>query len=133
MFPINSYFISILAQVKSNQLDEIPRNAQNFTLEHMKMGSRDSYICLIPKAPEHIPPPPEDDSNADTTPARSWALLQPLAGKCLYVCTTLPSKMSVHSNLIFFTKSIVKDGSLIPTVITMKFDNSKNLFPSKPV
>ncbi|PPQ70956.1 hypothetical protein CVT24_009956 [Panaeolus cyanescens] len=62
----------------------LPNSSQNFTLEHMKMGPRDSYICLIPKPPEHVPAPQEEDSNADMTPARSWSLLQPLSGTCLY-------------------------------------------------
>ncbi|KDR81520.1 hypothetical protein GALMADRAFT_239520 [Galerina marginata CBS 339.88] len=56
----------------------------NYTLEHMKMGQRDSYLCLIPKPLDNIPTVPDDDSDADVTPARSWSLLQPLAGTCLY-------------------------------------------------
>ena len=39
-----------------------------------------------------IPPPPVentsiplDDSSTDITPARTWSLLQPLSGTCLYV------------------------------------------------
>ncbi|PPQ86866.1 hypothetical protein CVT25_012585 [Psilocybe cyanescens] len=55
-----------------------------YTLEHMRMGPRDSYICLIPKPLDNTPPLQEDDSDADMTPARSWSLLQPLTGTCLY-------------------------------------------------
>jgi protein OS-9 len=56
----------------------------NVTLEHMKMGPDDSYICLIPPPPE-IPAPPLEEQQEDVKPAQSWALLKPLSGKCLYV------------------------------------------------
>lgn len=56
----------------------------NYTLEHMKMGPRDSYLCLIPKPLDNIPAVQQQDSDADVTPARSWSLLQPLSGTCLY-------------------------------------------------
>ncbi|KAF9005568.1 hypothetical protein BDQ17DRAFT_1353386 [Cyathus striatus] len=50
----------------------------------MKMGNKDAYICLIPKAPETPAFPEEHEAEADITPARSWSLLQPLTGTCLY-------------------------------------------------
>ncbi|KAJ3505524.1 hypothetical protein NMY22_g17555 [Coprinellus aureogranulatus] len=50
----------------------------------MKMGSKDSYICYIPKPPVSTPPRQEDQSEPDVTPARSWSLLQPLSGTCIY-------------------------------------------------
>ncbi|KAF8163220.1 hypothetical protein B0H34DRAFT_794953 [Crassisporium funariophilum] len=56
----------------------------NYTLEHMRMGPRDSYICLIPKPLDSIPSFTEEESDVDVTPARSWSLLQPLSGTCLY-------------------------------------------------
>lgn len=58
----------------------------NYTLEHMKMGPRDSYLCLIPHPSVNIPSLEEDDLDIGVTPARSWSLLQPLSGSCLYVC-----------------------------------------------
>lgn len=59
-----------------------PSHASDYALEHMKIGSRMSYVCLIP-------PPPEDTATADepstdVTPVDSWSLLQPLMGTCLY-------------------------------------------------
>lgn len=58
----------------------------NYTLEHMKMGPRDSYLCLIPHPLDNISSLEEDDLDIGVTPARSWSLLQPLSGTCLYVC-----------------------------------------------
>jgi protein OS-9 len=55
----------------------------NVTLERMQMGPDDSYICLIPPAPES--PASQAEEQEDATPAQSWALLKPLSGKCLYV------------------------------------------------
>ncbi|OBZ75536.1 Protein OS-9 [Grifola frondosa] len=55
----------------------------NYTLEHMRLGSKTSYLCLIPPPPEDSPA--TDDPQSDvTTPVHSWSLLQPLAGTCLY-------------------------------------------------
>lgn len=56
----------------------------NVTLEHMKMGPNESYLCLIPPSPDS-PTPQVEDPEEDLTPIQSWSLLQPLAGKCLYV------------------------------------------------
>ncbi|CAA7271783.1 unnamed protein product [Cyclocybe aegerita] len=61
-----------------------PYVSANYTLEHMKMGSRDSYICLIPKSVDNGPALKDEVSDAEVTPARSWSLLQPLSGTCLY-------------------------------------------------
>jgi len=47
------------------------------------MGPDDSYICLIPPAPQS-PAPPLEEQQEDIIPAKSWALLKPLSGKCLY-------------------------------------------------
>ncbi|TFK76535.1 hypothetical protein BDN72DRAFT_954258 [Pluteus cervinus] len=55
-----------------------------YTLERMKLGPNDSFLCLIPK-PLDIPHLPLDEEpEAEITPARSWSLLQPLTGSCLY-------------------------------------------------
>ncbi|KAI0780806.1 glucosidase II beta subunit-like protein-domain-containing protein [Trametes elegans] len=55
----------------------------NYTLQHMKLGPKASYLCLIPPTPQD-PPPVEDTPSDVTTPVHSWSLLQPLSGKCLY-------------------------------------------------
>lgn len=57
--------------------------AEDYALEYLKMGP-DEYLCLIPKPLE--PPPPEEEPEDEITPARSWSLLLPLTGTCLYVC-----------------------------------------------
>ncbi|KAJ4488099.1 hypothetical protein J3R30DRAFT_3654443 [Lentinula aciculospora] len=55
-----------------------------YSLEHMKMGPRDSYLCLVPKALDLSSPSSDYNSDEEITPARSWSLLQPLSGSCLY-------------------------------------------------
>lgn len=77
---------SVLAPVEylSMYIDELQANHSqylNITLEHMKMGPDDSYICLIPP-PESSAPSEEQE---EVTPVQSWALLKPLSGRCLYV------------------------------------------------
>jgi len=67
-------------------LEPLPITTANYTLEHMKLGPRDSYICLIPEPPDISPPTTEDVSDSEVSPARSWSLLHPLDGTCLYVC-----------------------------------------------
>ncbi|KAJ7098009.1 hypothetical protein B0H15DRAFT_1009151 [Mycena belliarum] len=62
--------------------EDAPDASDDYTLEHLKMGPRTEYLCLIPKALDA--PPPEDDTEDDSTPAHSWSLLLPLAGTCLY-------------------------------------------------
>ncbi|KIK59777.1 hypothetical protein GYMLUDRAFT_44231 [Collybiopsis luxurians FD-317 M1] len=65
----------------------LPVSSENnlpYSLEHMKMGPRDSYLCLIPKPLDLSPPPSDADPDEDFAPARSWSLLQPLSGTCLY-------------------------------------------------
>ncbi|KAJ3984450.1 hypothetical protein F5890DRAFT_1516691 [Lentinula detonsa] len=55
-----------------------------YSLQHMKMGPRDSYLCLVPKPLNLSPTTSDDDPGEEITPARSWSLLQPLSGSCLY-------------------------------------------------
>ena len=106
----------------------------NYTLEHMKMGPRDSYICLIPKPLDTIPSFTDDDLDTDVTPTRSWSLLQPLAGTCLYVCCLLPLESRSTYNLNSSSlHSTVKGGLLTLTATTMKSDNLKKSFPRMPV
>ncbi len=58
----------------------------SYSLEQMKMGPNDSYLCLIPKP---LDPPassaPEAEAELEVSPAHSWSLLEPLTGSCLYV------------------------------------------------
>ncbi|KAI9065159.1 hypothetical protein FKP32DRAFT_1610865 [Trametes sanguinea] len=55
----------------------------NYTLQHMKLGPKSSFVCLIPPPPQE-PPAVEDPPTDVSTPVHSWSLLQPLSGKCLY-------------------------------------------------
>jgi len=65
--------------------DRLPSDpSTNFTLELMKMGSHDSYICLVPGPLDIDPPTTDDQPTANASPARTWSLLQPLTGTCLY-------------------------------------------------
>lgn len=73
-------------RISSNDDDDHsePQPYSDYTLEHMRMGHNDSYLCLIPKAldpPVSTTPEPE----LDISPAHSWSLLEPLNGNCLYV------------------------------------------------
>ena len=63
----------------------IKRPSQSHKLELMKMGPRDSYLCLIPPPPIDNSSAPTDEATTDVTPVHTWSLLQPLAGSCLYV------------------------------------------------
>ncbi|KIY50942.1 hypothetical protein FISHEDRAFT_5801, partial [Fistulina hepatica ATCC 64428] len=56
---------------------------RSYSLELMKMG-KDSYLCYIPKPPETTASQADDVADIEMTPARSWSLLQPLTGTCLY-------------------------------------------------
>lgn len=59
--------------------------ATNYTLQRMRMGPQNSYLCFIPKpsdAASHRTQ--EEQVDDDQTPARTWSLLQPLSGTCLY-------------------------------------------------
>ncbi|KAI3610379.1 misfolded glycoproteins degradation protein [Moniliophthora roreri] len=80
--------------------------ATSYSLEHMRMGPRDSYLCYIP-APLDLPPPSSEENEHtqpdEVTTAHSWSLLQELSGICLYA------------------------GSLTHIVTTAKYVNSKNL------
>ncbi|KAG7452600.1 uncharacterized protein BT62DRAFT_989723 [Guyanagaster necrorhizus] len=72
--------------IESGDAEETtPKFQERYSLEHMKLGPRDSYLCLIPPPllpPSESPLPPSQEE--DATPAHSWSLLQPLSGSCLY-------------------------------------------------
>jgi len=98
-----------------------------FTLELLKLGIRDSYVCLVPKPLDNTSSPPlEEQSDTGLTPAGGWALLKPLAGTCLYVCN-LEALL-----VISFSEPITSTGIHgLPTriVIITKYVNLKNWCP----
>ncbi|KZV84419.1 hypothetical protein EXIGLDRAFT_727223 [Exidia glandulosa HHB12029] len=51
-------------------------------VQHMRFGSAASYVCLIP--PARALPHPSEELEPAPTPSKTWELLQPLSGKCLY-------------------------------------------------
>ncbi|KAI0647168.1 glucosidase II beta subunit-like protein-domain-containing protein [Trametes meyenii] len=63
--------------------DAAPTPEPQYALQHMKLGPKSSYVCLIPPPPKE-PPQVEDAATDVSTPVHSWSLLQPLSGKCLY-------------------------------------------------
>ncbi|OSC99033.1 hypothetical protein PYCCODRAFT_1453986 [Trametes coccinea BRFM310] len=74
---------SIEAGDDSAPSDAASGQRPNYTLQHMKMGPKSSFVCLIPPPPQE-PPAVEDTPTDVSTPVHSWSLLQPLSGKCLY-------------------------------------------------
>ncbi|KAH9079467.1 hypothetical protein EDB83DRAFT_2342786 [Lactarius deliciosus] len=59
------------------------KSTQDHTIELMKMGPRDTYLCFIPPSPKQEPQPPEE-TITEVAASHSWSLLQPLDGTCLY-------------------------------------------------
>ncbi|KAJ7582887.1 hypothetical protein C8J56DRAFT_955982 [Mycena floridula] len=68
----------------SDSASLVPEPAASYSLEHMHMGPRDSYLCFIPEPLDLPPPPPDEEVDDNVTPAHSWSLLQDLSGTCLY-------------------------------------------------
>ena len=89
----------------------------------MKLGPRDSYLCLIPPSTEQNSPAPED-SHTEWTPAQGWSLLQPLTGSCIYVRPSLGLSIP-HRAILDAASSIDKAGSHTPTVTTHMSVNSE--------
>ncbi|KNZ74197.1 OS-9 like protein [Termitomyces sp. J132] len=68
-----------------DSLDPTPQPSVNYTLEQIRLGSKDSYLCLIPRVDVTVRPASNDDSSDfEFVSSRSWSLLQPLSGTCLY-------------------------------------------------
>ncbi|KAG8707247.1 Protein OS-9 [Ceratobasidium sp. 394] len=61
--------------------DARSRSTGQHRLEHMRLGPGKEYLCLIPP-PDAGSAPPEDPPPSH--PSKTWSLLQPLSGKCLY-------------------------------------------------
>jgi protein OS-9 len=61
-------------------------DAPGYRLEHMKMGPKLSFLCLLP--PPLVPDEPDleaVEAEQAVDPVYAWSLLQPLSGHCLYV------------------------------------------------
>lgn len=99
----------------------------------MSLGPKQSYICLVPKPIESPQVLQDDDFNVEINPARSWSLLQPLTGTCLYVCISY-----CHNNYFlseFFLSiwaSIGKAGLPTHIVTTTKCVSLRSLFRLTP-
>jgi len=78
------------------------------------MGPRDSYLCLIPHPLHTIPLLEEDDLDIGVTPARSWSLLQPLSGTCLYHRQGWFTYSYCHNQEIRQFKELIPPHSRIP-------------------
>ncbi|KAG8748719.1 Protein OS-9 [Ceratobasidium sp. 414] len=59
------------------------RSTAGHRLEHMRLGPGKEYLCLIPP-PDEGSAPFEDPAPPPSHPSKTWGLLQPLSGKCLY-------------------------------------------------
>ncbi|KAG8776059.1 Protein OS-9 [Ceratobasidium sp. 428] len=59
------------------------RSTSGLRLEHMRLGPEKEYLCLIPP-PDEGSAPVEDPAPPPSHPSKTWSLLQPLSGKCLY-------------------------------------------------
>ncbi|KAG9125993.1 Protein OS-9 [Ceratobasidium sp. 392] len=59
------------------------RSTSGHRLEHMRLGPEKEYLCLIPP-PDEGSAPYEDPAPPPSHPSKTWSLLQPLSGKCLY-------------------------------------------------
>ncbi|THU86416.1 hypothetical protein K435DRAFT_842873 [Dendrothele bispora CBS 962.96] len=93
-----------------------PGDASSSTssLELLKMGPRDSYLCLIPE-PLQLPPLPDEiPDDVALTPAHSWSLLQPLTGTCLYHRQGWFTYSYCHNNQIRQFKELIQPHSHIP-------------------
>jgi hypothetical protein len=112
-------------------LNQFPSDPNPPSLEFMKIGPRYSYLCLIPQPPTN-PPPPDDEPDTQLTPVRSWSLLQPLSGTCLYVRSLLTS---FHSLPLIYTTFISTDrvGSRIHIVTMNKSVNLKSYLTRTPI
>lgn len=79
---------SIYKEIGSRQDDDLapaaarPSAPSAPTLQHMRLGPQE-YLCLLLPPPD-IPASP-DDTLQTAQPTRTWELLQPLEGTCLYV------------------------------------------------
>ncbi|KAF5365602.1 hypothetical protein D9758_003228 [Tetrapyrgos nigripes] len=94
--------------------DSLPSSA-SYSLELLKMGPRDSYLCLIPD-PLELPPEPAEDLESESalTPAHTWSLLQPLTGTCLYHRQGWFTYSYCHNDEIRQFKELIQPHSHIP-------------------
>ncbi|KAF9227518.1 hypothetical protein BS17DRAFT_877747 [Gyrodon lividus] len=66
---------------ETGTLQEAPKFA--YSLEHMRMGPDNAFLCLIPPARDNGASAPAE-FDGDEALRNSWSLLQPLSGMCLY-------------------------------------------------
>ncbi|KAL4068011.1 hypothetical protein J3A83DRAFT_4097720 [Scleroderma citrinum] len=57
-------------------------NAVDYTLEFMKIGPDNDFLCLVP--PPRNASPVSEELDRNEVIRNGWSLLQPLTGKCLY-------------------------------------------------
>jgi hypothetical protein len=100
----------------------IPENF-GYILKHMKMGSDNEFICLIPPARD-TPIPAQENLDHDAILSNGWSLLEPLSGKCLYVGHL--AYYQSETSLTICLCSTGSRGSLIHTVTIRKSGSSKN-------
>ncbi|KAJ2936729.1 hypothetical protein H1R20_g360, partial [Candolleomyces eurysporus] len=86
----------------------------DYTIELMKMGPKSSYVCYIPKPSESASTRQQEESETDATPARSWSLLQPLSGTCLYHRQGWFTYSYCHNKAIRQFKELVQPASRLP-------------------
>ncbi|KIK99300.1 hypothetical protein PAXRUDRAFT_132388 [Paxillus rubicundulus Ve08.2h10] len=98
-----------------NQQDAPKLEPSLYSLEHMRMGPDNNFLCLIPPARDIRALAPEE-SDGDETIRNSWSLLQPLSEKCLYYRQTWFTYSYCHNRLIRQFKELVPPHA--PTVLT---------------
>ncbi|KIJ16810.1 hypothetical protein PAXINDRAFT_98609 [Paxillus involutus ATCC 200175] len=82
-----------------NHQDAPKSETSAYSLEHMRMGPNNDFLCLIPPARDIGASAPEE-FDGDETLRNSWSLLQPLSGKCLYYRQTWFTYSYCHNQLI---------------------------------
>jgi protein OS-9 len=61
-------------------------STSGYRLEHMKLGPKHGFLCLIPPHLQPLEPDPSEvEAEHSIDPVHAWSLLQPLTGGCLYV------------------------------------------------
>ncbi|KIJ68993.1 hypothetical protein HYDPIDRAFT_23859 [Hydnomerulius pinastri MD-312] len=95
---------------EAGSLQEPPKVSQTdsseYSLEHMRIGPDNAFLCLIPPARDKGASAPED-LDGDETLRNSWSLLQPLSGKCLYHRQTWFTYSYCHNQEIRQFKELV--------------------------
>ncbi|KAG9318802.1 hypothetical protein JVU11DRAFT_903 [Chiua virens] len=87
--PWPAYFQSSMKEIASSETEffhgapiVLQSDPSDYSLQHMKIGPDNEFLCLIPPAGDAGSA--TEDFDGDATLRNSWSLLQPLSGKCLY-------------------------------------------------